>query len=394
MTHETDHQNTKEGALDKNPSVPLIYFEAKQYLTETLNNLLRVCHSGKVSDISLIPNDPPWVRQEGKWHRLNDVPIRRGEIERFVADMTKSPSTPAKAMSGEDQDFAYEVPVGRGEFIRFRVNATGCKIDQDVGISVVMRAIMPTPPSIHSMNVEPEIIQAITPLYGLVLITGPVGSGKTTLIASAMREILVTQPKNVLTYEDPVEFDLRNIEGRIGLITQTEISKGLRDFSRAPRNSLRRAGDVVLFGESRDLDTLRNLSIVAETGVAVYTTVHTNSVAETISRIVREFSVDERDGLAAALVTSMRLIVHQRLFRNRQGRRIALREYLIFDEDIRQTLVKISYENLAQAIDILVDDRGQSLAAAAKKSYLKGDLSQADYDEIIAIKMQEKKSIY
>ncbi|MEF3193236.1 MAG: Flp pilus assembly complex ATPase component TadA [Halothiobacillaceae bacterium] len=347
----------------------------------------------EVSDISLVPNEPVWARIHGVWGRVTRTVLSNHEIKHFVNASSRQPSASARVESGEDVDYAYEIRLGRANRHRFRVNATGCRDGHAVGVAVVMRSIPSIPKRLEDLGVEDEIRQAITPLYGLVLVTGPVGSGKSTLLAGALRYILENQPRNVLTYEEPIEFDLVGIPNRRGLVVQTEIPVGLREFSRAPRNSLRRAGDVILFGESRDPTTMRNMTIVAETGVAVYSTVHTNSVSETISRMVREFPNDERSGMAATLISALRLIVHQRLLRSSDGKRVALREYLIFDDAVRRALVEVPLEKMISAVEALVQERGQPLMVAARRELERGRLDEQAYLQLAAIREKEMQGL-
>lgn len=370
-------------------SFPRFDVESPRFGLKEFDALLAWGVEHHVSDYSFVPNEPPWARIHGQWGRVCDLTLTSHDIKEFLNASSRQPSAAARVESGEDVDYAYEIKINRGTRNRFRANATGCRDGWSVGVAMVLRSIPSLPPTMDDLGIEEDIRKAITPLYGLVLVTGPVGSGKSTLLSSALRYILEHQPRNVLTYEEPIEFDLIGIPNRKGLVVQTEIPSGLREFSRAPRNSLRRAGDVILFGESRDPATMRNMSIVAETGVAVYSTVHTNSVAETISRMVREFPQDERDGMAATLISAMRLIVHQRLFRSSDGKRIALREYLVFDDEVRRRLVEVPLEKLIMAVEGLVQERGQPIMAAARRELEAGRLDEQAYRQLAAIREKE-----
>jgi defect-in-organelle-trafficking protein DotB len=171
------------------------------------------------------------------------------------------------------------------------------------------------------------------------------------------------------------------------LVVQTEVPNHLHSFGVAPRNSLRRAGDVILFGEARDQETLKNMSIEAETGVAVYSTVHTNSVSETISRMVREFPENERDGMAATLVAALRLIVHQRLVVRADGKgRVAIREWLEFTDTIRDILVRTPIKDMIHVTENLVQRYGRSLMVDVTEKYSQGLISSQEYDLYAQVK--------
>lgn len=352
---------------------------AFRYSKDEIDRLLVWGYEKGASDFQFLPNESPWMRLYGQWLNPCPTPMSSVDIKDFLNQSSRMPSSSAQVESGSDVDYAYEIKLDRRSRLRFRVNATGCRDGWDVGAALVLRTIPATPPALSTQNVEQGIIDAIMPAYGLVLVTGPVGSGKSTLLSSVLREILETQPKNVLTYEAPIEFDLVGISPRKGAVTQTEIPRALKEFGRAPRNSLRRAGDVVLFGESRDKETIRDMTIVAETGVAVYTTVHTNSVSETISRMIREFPFEERDGMSATLISSIRLIVHQRLLRTVDGKRVAVREFLAFDDATRNYLYTVPNHKLIPETRKLVEEKGQSLMTAIEREFHKGSISEQVY---------------
>lgn len=357
----------------------LEYPEALPGLTpEAFDAVLRWSHEAQASDVMLSPGDPIWMRRHGRW-----LPITRrvtaSEIAQVVNRTSGQSNASALAQSGQDLDYSYEVQVARGLRYRFRCNATGCRHGWASALAVVMRTIPGSPPRFDDLEVESAIREAIMPNYGLVLVTGPVGSGKSTLLFSALREIAETQPRHIITYEAPIEFDLIDLPERIAPVVQSEIPAHLRQFADAPRNSLRRAGDVVLFGESRDRETMQSMSIEAETGVCVYSTVHSNSVSETVSRMIREFPIEERDGMAATLLAAMRLIVHQRLVPRADGNgRVPIREYLVFDEATRAALVNERPEALMPIMQRMVETTGQSLSADARAKYAQGIIGERE----------------
>ena len=162
------------------------------------------------------------------------------------------------------------------------------------------------------------------------------------LLAAILRRIIETGGRNVSTYEAPIEFDFDAVPNPGGPVSQSTIPEHLKSFLTATRNSTRTAPDVVLIGESRDPDTLRGMMESAEIGVAAYSTVHTRSVPETLSRIINVFPFAERLQVAATLLSSLRLVISQRLLPlpDNNGR-IALREYLAFTPEIREMLLEI-----------------------------------------------------
>jgi defect-in-organelle-trafficking protein DotB len=214
------------------------------------------------------------------------------------------------------------------------------------------------------------------------------GTGKSTLLASLLRRIRETMPKNVITYEEPIEFDLMGIPNPMGPLVQTQIPIHLSDFSQAPRNAARRAADVILVGESRDTETLKRMLESAEIGVCAYSTVHTRSVAETPSRIINVFPETMQHQIASTLISSLRLIVQQRLLPAKSGQgRVAIKEYLVFNATLRKALFNTKIENLISTIEDMVDEHGQPLYADAQKKYDQGLIYKED---LVAIQKERE----
>lgn len=358
-----------------------------------INALLLWAESNGASDIAFQTGDVIWMRLHGEWSTITEQKLQGSEIEELLAGMANEDSAPTQVRSGKaDYDFAYEVNEGRTRRHRYRCNATACRAGKVTGIAMVIRTIPGEPPALDSMEPEPGLLKGLFPKNGLVLVTGPVGSGKTTLLAATLREILTTPPgRHVITYESPIEFDLSAIPNRCGMIVQSDIPLHLPGFEHAPRNSLRRAGDVVLYGETRDAVTIRNMTIQAETGVSVYATVHTNSVAETIPRMVREFPHQERHSMQATLLAAMRMIVHQRLLIDTQGGRVAVREFLVFDDAIREELLQTPPEQFITTCHRLVIQHGQTLISDIGRRHVEKRISDNDFAQLAAIYLQNNQ---
>ena len=356
-----------------------------------INELLLWATNRGMSDLCLRSGLPAWMRLHGTWQTVSQRPISTDELLSALERLTKNNSVSAMIKSGQsDYDFAHEIEETRGVRRRFRGNATPVADGYSTGVKIVFRAIPSIPPALASLKVEQGILDHATPANGLVLVTGVMGSGKSTLLAAILRDIIEKGGRHVATYEAPIEFDFDAIPNPGGPVSQSTIPDHLKSFLTATRNSTRTAPDVVLVGESRDPETLRGMIESAEIGVAAYSTVHTRSVPETLSRIINVFPFSERLQLTATLLSSLRLIVSQRLvpLPDNAGR-FALREYLAFTPEVRETLLDTPLERLILKTEELLSDYGQTIQEAATAAHAEGKLTN---EKLLAI-MAERKGV-
>ncbi len=340
----------------------------------------------KASDVELKPASPAWIRIHGKWQTVAKRNLSSDEIFTLMDKITRDDSCAAKVKSGHPQDFSYEITVDRFTKQGFRGNASACKDGGSIGGVLTLRIIASIPPAVEDLQVDPALVKAAIPENGLVLVTGVMGSGKSTLIAAVLRHVIETQTRSVSTYEDPIEFDLTSIPDPMGPVTQAEIPVHLRKFADSGRNAARRATDIILYGEARDLATMEGMLESAELGVAAYSTVHTRSVPETPSRIINKFPNEVQNQIATTLTSSLRLIVQQRLIPRVDGGRIAIIEWLEFDPDMRITLNNTPIANLIPTLDEMLHAKGHPLLADAEKKFNDGLIHEAEF-----LKIQKEK---
>jgi defect-in-organelle-trafficking protein DotB len=352
-----------------------------RFTEQDFNKFLEWCYDQDASDLMVEAGEPLKAKIHGRMRRVGSRLIRYEEIANILRQIYQ-PSAPAQLKSGQDLDFAHAVMRQDESIIRFRVNATACRAARgsDDGVEIVMRTIPGVPLTCEQLGVEREVIDACSAKYGIVLVSGPTGSGKSTLIASLLGKKASDEPLHILTYEAPIEFDLKAIPNRKASIVQTEIPTHIESFAKACANSLRRAPDVVFFGEARNRETIAGCVRESQTGHLVFSTVHTNDVSGTISRMVDEFDATERRGTTSKLVDAMRMIVHQRLVPKMGGGRVALREFLVFTEAMRRHLQKqlLKHDDLGGDIQALVEAHGRTLLADAQDKFRQGliDLDQ------------------
>lgn len=342
------------------------------------------------SDITLLPNSPVWIRRHGVWLGVTQRQVTSDEILYLVDELSGNPAGSATLKGGKDLDFAYEYKVDRFKTLRFRGSATACKDGYSEGAEVTLRSIPDIPPLLKDLNVEPAIWKNAFPNNGLVLVTGVMGTGKSTLLSSMIRQIRETDPRKIGTYESPIEFNLMDIPGAIGPCTQSSVPEHLESFEVSIRNAVRRAIDVLLVGEARDKETLRAMMEASEVGVCAYSTVHTRNVPETPTRIINKFAPEDQNQIASTLLPSLRMIIQQRLLPKVGGGRVPIREFLAFNYEHRQQLMKTRKEDLVPLLQEFVLKDGQKLSIDAKNKYEAGLISKESYE---AIKYEQEMEV-
>ncbi|MDQ3784152.1 MAG: PilT/PilU family type 4a pilus ATPase [Actinomycetota bacterium] len=294
-----------------------------------IHDLLRFVVEHRGSDLHVQPDASPSVRIDG-WLTDSGFPA-----------MTESDCTQlAKAMMSEDQaaqlarvgevDFAYSDPhAGR----RFRVNV----YRQLAGLGIAARLMPPIPFSFEALSMPPAIKSLAEHQRGLLLITGPTSSGKTTTAAAMINHINMTRPCHILTIEDPIE--ILHSNGR-AVVSQREVGHSTVDFATGVRSAMRQDPDVIFVGEIRDAETIKAALQVAETGHLVIATLHTTDVAETINRVIEFFPMDQQEQVRVALAGSTVGIVSQRLLPKVGGGRVPAVEVMVMNGRTRDLILK------------------------------------------------------
>ncbi len=358
--------------------------EPIRFTAEALDRLLLHCVNLEASDITLQSNAFIISEIHGKLYKNTIRKITNTEVGDLLNIIYGANGT-TQIYSGHDIDTHYEIRPSRTKRYRFRVNATGCQVEGHDGIQITLRTIPTSPPDLNSLNLEPEIIANMSPYQGTVVITGSTGSGKSTLLASIIKSLLEEADGNrkVLTYEAPIEFVYDSIETPSSIISQSEIPKHLPSFASGVRNALRRKPRLILVGEARDQETIAAVIEAALTGHPVYTTVHSNGVADAVRRMISTFPADERHSRALDILETMRLVVWQKLSPSTDGKRVALREFLVFDDKIRDILLTTDINLLAQTTRKLLKEFGQPMLVDAKKKFQEGILPEREYKLIV-----------
>src|SRR5512141_2646547 len=289
--------------------------------------LLAFAVKNKASDLHLSSGVPPMIRVDGDMKRINMPPLSHKEVHSMVYDIMNDKQRKAYEEFFET-DFSFEIP----KLARFRVNA----FNQQRGAGAVFRMIPSVVMSLDDLN-APKVFKDLCMLpRGLVLVTGPTGSGKSTTLAAMVNHCNDNRPDHILTIEDPIEFVH---ESRRCLINQREVHRDTLGFAEALRSALREDPDIILVGEMRDLETIRLALTAAETGHLVFGTLHTSSAAKTIDRIVDVFPGDEKEMVRAMLSESLQAVISQTLCKVKDGTgRIAAHEIMLGTAAIRNLI--------------------------------------------------------
>lgn len=359
--------------------------EPTRFEPKHLDHLLVFCHRIQASDITIQTGAPIVVEVYGRIYKITKRELANAEVSDLL-NAIYGPNGTTQIMRGVDIDTHYEVRPNRNERFRHRVNGTGCFVDGHEGIQITIRTIPSDPPSLSSLELPLQIQQAVAPRQGVVYVTGATGSGKSTLLASVIRH-LAENPEShrkILTYEAPIEFVYDNVMSPTSIISQSEIPRHLPDFAAGVRNALRRKPHAILVGESRDRETIAAVLEAALTGHPVYTTLHSNGVAETIRRLVGSFAQEERIGRTIDIIETMRLVIWQQLAPTVDGKRVALREYLVFDEKVRDKLLAADPNRMTEVTRQLVREQGQLMEEDVEAKYQAGLLSERTYHFFMA----------
>lgn len=354
--------------------------EPSRFAPQSMENMLAHCERLNASDITIQTGSAIFAEIYGRLIRVTKRPLSNTEVSDLINAIYGSNAT-TQLMAGYDIDTHYEFRPSRNERYRYRVNATACQIEGHDGIQITLRSIPTTPPRLETLELPKHIIEAIAPQEGIIFVTGATGSGKSTLLASIIRYLIEREDSNrkVLTYEAPIEFVYDEIETVSAVVGQSEIPRHIPSFAAGVRNALRRKPGLILVGECRDVETINAALEAAMTGHPVYTTLHTSGVAETMRRLVTAFSGEERAGRTIDILETIRLCIWQKLVPTVDGKRVALREYLVFDQETRDILLDGDPTNVTAETRRLVHERGQLMSVDAKRKYDEGVIDKRQY---------------
>ena len=282
-----------------------------------IDRFLGILPTSNASDLHLAVGSPPLLRLDGELQKSRYRSLTASDFENLVRPITPERLWETFSTTG-DVDFAYQM----GKDARFRVNL----FRQERGPSAVFRLIPSRMPTAEELGLPAPVSALYSTERGLVLVTGPTGSGKSTTLAAILDRMNRRLPHHIVTIEDPIEFVHTNDRS---IFTQREIGTDVPTFAEGVRAAIREDPDCLLVGEMRDLETIRMALAAAETGLLVFATLHTNSAAKAIDRIIDAFPATEQDQIRTVLAEGLRSVVAQQLLKKKEKGRVAAYEILI-----------------------------------------------------------------
>ena len=344
---------------------------------QRLDEFLLWAAEAGASDIAFQSGSPAFLEVDGRLRRATAGIVDRTAMELIVENLFNATGE-GILRSGEAIDCSKTVQRGRTLRRRFRVNIAPVQVDHGFGVSIALRVMPEGVPEFGDLETDAEIVEAWELCTGLNLVTGIPGSGKSTLLAAGTRRLLELGVGRIQSFESPIEYVFDEVGGDCALMSSAEIPLHFKSFADGLRSSLRRRPTAVVVGEARDRKTVEAVVRAADYGIAVFSTVHTAGVAATIRRMLGEFPAEERDERGATLVDVLHLVVTQLLLINPKGGRTALREWLVFDADLKRDLLLLPQSEWPGRIVAEMVRTGNHLEAAGAKAFAAGEIDESD----------------
>jgi len=307
--------------------------------TITLNDLLIYMAKQEASDLHLKPMRPPLVRIRGKLVAVKTEPLKPADLERMLMPVLNR-AQKEKFDNVQSVDFGYGVP----GVARFRANL----YMQRGTVGAVFRRIPIQVQTLDQLELPIAISELTQVPDGLVLVTGPTGSGKSTTLAAMISHVSEHEPLHIVTIEDPIEFLFQD---KMAAISQREVGTDTPNFKEALRNAMRQDPDVIMVGEMRDRETMETVLTAAETGHLVFSTLHTNNAAQTIDRVIDSFPVEQHKQIRAQLALVLRGIVSLKLVKTTSGTLTAAVEIMKNSPQIAKMIEEGATKDILEAME-------------------------------------------
>lgn len=383
------HRPFRIGTLDLPPLEWKTPARPRNRYTERIDavELIQEALAHNPSDIHINCGHPVVLEIHGVMHRLTDHELEWAEFENIARVVRDKEGATSILSQGEDYDGPFIIAVRDPKHgktrRRLRVNMTALdSIRATQSGSFVMRPLQDFPPSVDEIGLPQELLDHCFPERGGVYVIGPTGSGKTSTFAALVRYAAETGRHyhgHWATYESPPEYDLEAASSQHLMITQVAVHSkwGLSSFADAVRNAMRRHPVAILIGEIRDYETVSAVVEASLTGHPVFGTVHADNPATAFQRLITRYPAAQSSAALYDLITTTEVIIAQRLVKRLDGGRVALREWIVFDDEIRKRLLRLNTTGeVTTEIMSLVESNGQSYKKSATELLSKGIISE------------------
>ncbi len=373
-------------------SAELIPFDFSSGLNaDTLRSFMVYCARNHVSDIHLQGDNHFVIGRYGRLLRASPFSVADDTMSKLMDDIF-SPEMRPKVRGGISIDRALQLDgdannrwgLDRGERVRFRVNLLQGTAGRQKTIGWTMRVIPTEIPPLEGMGLEPELMENILPDKGLALWGGITGSGKSTALASSYRYCLDTYPdRKVTTKEDPIEFILGRPNDVLPPL-QSQVGEDIPDFATGIRADLRRAPSVMGVGEMRDRETIDAGIRAGQLGHLCLSTTHIDSPGEVFARLLMEFPHESRDAMAWALLGVLRYVVVQTLLRTTDGKRTAVREYIVIDHALREKLGGMPWSQWGAHVNSIIRLEKRRIVDQAWRLCIEGRIAPSELNMVMS----------
>lgn len=336
-----------------------------------ITELLKFTLDNKGSDLHLAGNNQPIVRIDGDLQRIKTDVLTADVIRAMLFSVMTE-----EQRAVYERDLEHDFAISLGQDARFRVNA----FTNRQGSAAVFRVIPTKIPTMEQLDLPPVIRRLAELEKGLVLVTGPTGSGKSTTLASMINHINAKYPYHILTVEDPVEFFHTS---KTSLVNHREVGNDTKSFGRALKSALREDPDVILVGEMRDHETISLALTAAETGHLVFGTLHSNTAAKTIDRVIDVFPAAEKEMVRAMLSSSVQGIIAQSLLKKAGGGRVAAHEIMVGTNAVRNLIRENQLAQIYSMIQTGSRYGMQTMEDSVNDLLISGLVTQEVADEVL-----------
>lgn len=386
-------EKSKKVSFDReNFRISLLDDEPQRLSVEEFREMLMTAVMSGASDITLQSDQQPRPEINGVLYRGMKRPLSPTELNQILIEVYGGANGPTEINGGKVLDFSYELNLPSGEKQRFRVNATGIYGRDGAGVELTLRALPRTTPDLAMVRLDRDMVDAMAPRDGIVVISGATGSGKSTTMAAMTRFHLEesVHPVKIVDIQAPIEYTFRDVmsavDGSSSTIGQSEVGRHVHSFADGVHSALRRKPHIINVGEARDFETISASLEASLTGHLVYTTTHAGQCSTAIRRLLSTFPGNERESRAYDLVSALRFLMVQHLVPSKDGTgRVPIREYLRFTDRVRAYLLSIPQTEWAGAVTEMVDGRllaadpdgmRTSLTEVCAKKYIDGEISK------------------